>query len=167
MPLDLQSLLSRQAHVSVPIGGASIEVAYQPHLVTGETQRILAQLMANPDPDPLFRELERILIGWDLTDGGAPVPTTADGIARIGLQISLHTLQAIMRDAVDPKRVTSRPTILSPISSAGSSPTESSGAAPITTTSSPPLNGQGSPPGISEASPTPQAAPAGASGSPS
>lgn len=166
MPLDLQSLINRVAHVSVPIGAESIEVDYRPDLVTGETQRIIAASGGNPNPDPLFLELARVVVGWDLTNGGQPVPVTIAAIAGLGLQISLQTLLAIVRDAGNPKAVTTRAPMTTLLSSNGSSTMVGSATVPITTTSSPLPNGHTSPPGILPDSPTPASVFAGATGSP-
>lgn len=170
MPFELADLAARTAHLSVAFAGVgTIEVDYRPDLVTGDTQTIIVQFTRTGDPEPLYAELARVLIGWDVTADGQPVPTSPDGLRSVPLEVTRRTLNAIMEDSGAPKATTPAPRMTMTSlrgSSPGSRPAESSTPAtsPTTTTSSPPPNGPASLPGPSPDSTTPPAVSAGVTG---
>jgi hypothetical protein len=167
MPLDLARLAAGVAHVSIPYAAETLEVDYRPELVTGRTFGLLAAAGRGGtiDLEALYAELGRLIAGWDLTDGGEPVPTDAAGLERLGMGLVGTILQAILADAAqNPTRAAvTRPTATAATSS-GSSRTVDSALGPITTASSPPPSGPASTPPISPASPTPEAPFAGVPG---
>lgn len=171
MPLDLNDLLDRAADLAVPYGDAVVNVTYRPEAVTGDTQRVVHGLTRSSDADPLFAELARVLIAWDVTRGGVPVPLTVDGIASVGLGVTGAVLGAVLADAGNPTHRAARtrrvpPGSPTPSSNGSSSPTSSAPAPAVTSSSSPPPNGPASHPGPSWGSTTPQPLSVGSAGSP-
>lgn len=164
MPLDLASLKNRCAELPVEYAGETILVYYRPVDVTGEAQKALVQLGIDGRIEPVYAQLQRILIAWDLTINRQPVPLTPEGFVQVGLGIVQLIYGSIIRDVGNPTWVASPP---APIPSFnGSSPTATSATPPTTSTSSSPPDGSTSPPGTSPDSPTPLAAFAGIPGPP-
>jgi hypothetical protein len=158
---DLSSLIARYAETEIRYGGLPIKLAYRPAEVTGEVQQVVAQ--CGFDPEPMWEQLEQVLVGWDLTQDGEPIPTTVAGFRRVGWGISLACMRGVLNDSVNPTWV---PTPTVPIRSPnGSSPTETSATPPTTTPPSSTPNGAASHPGSSPTYPTPAALSAGVHGS--
>lgn len=149
MPLDLASLLRREAEVAVPYAGDVIRVVYRPEMVTAAYRREVTA--AGEDWGLLFAALERVVIGWDLTEDGRPFPPTAANLERLGFGLIAAVLGAIGEDVQNPTWRATGPTP----SSNGSSPTASSAAPPTTPSPSSPPAGPASPPGPSSAPTTP------------
>jgi hypothetical protein len=165
---DLRSLKAKCARLEVEYGGETILVFYRPGLVTERTQDVLHQLGQDGVFAPLFEELARILITWDLTEDGATVPVTPAAFGRVGIGLVGSVTNAIVRDVARPFWVP-EPTIPTPDPtpwSNGSSPAASSAPAPTTSTSSSPPNGRTSTPPTWPDSPTPAIASAGTPGFP-
>jgi len=141
---DLASLRAKCARLEVVYGGETIVVFYRPTLVTEETQAILRTLQLDGDFRPLFAELERVLMAWDLTSDGIPLPLTSEGFTMVGIGVVGQITNAIVRDVGNPTWVASPPSPTG--SSNGSSPTASSVPAPTTSISSSPPNGHTSTP---------------------
>jgi len=162
MPLDLASLLAREATLEVAYAGEVLRVQYRPAEVTGRTQRALAQAGRDGEIDPLLAELARILVTWDLTADGAPVPTTADALAALGLGLTMAVLQGVLKEVGNPTWAASPPSLTR--SPNGSSPTANWAGPPTTSGSSSTPAGPASLPGPWRVPTTPTNASAGAAG---
>lgn len=159
---DLASL--QGARLEVPFGDATIVVLYRPSLVTKVTQDALRGLQARSEYDPFFAELSRILIAWDLTSDGAPIPLTAEGFAGVGVSVIGSVMNAIVLDVGNPTWEAVE--TAGPIpSSNGSSKTDAWAPSPTTTISSSPPSGPASTPPTWPDSPTPVPPSAGTPGS--
>lgn len=167
MPLDLARLAAGVAHLEIPYGDEALAVDYRPERVTGRTFGLLARAHAGGDLDlaGLFAELARLLVAWDLTEDGVPVPTDAPNLERLGMALVGTILRAILADAAqNPTRAPATPRRATGATSNGSSPTADSVFVPITTTSSWPPSGPASTPPSSPASPAPDRPSAGVPG---
>ena len=159
---DLASL--QAARLEVAFGDATIVVVYRPALVTKATRDAVRGLVEQSDFDPFFAELARVLLAWDLTSGGVPIPLTPEGFAGVGVSIIGSIMNAIVSDVSNPTWEVVATEAPIP-SSNGSSPTASSVTPPTTTISSSPPNGHISTPPSWPDSPTPAIASAGTPGS--
>lgn len=161
---DLLSVKRNCARLDVEYGPASLVVFYRPVEVDDQTHAALVGMHAAGELGPFYAELERLVVAWDLTADGQPVPTDAAGFRRAGVGICGKIINAILADV-------SSPTWGDPPSpgpqtpwSNGSSPTAGSDSPSTTTASSSPPNGWASHPGPSPDSTTPLAVPGGSRG---
>jgi hypothetical protein len=159
MPLDLARLAAGVAHLSISYADETLELDYRPERVTGRTFGVLAAARRTGavDLEALYAELGRIVVRWDLTDEGVPVPTDAAALERLGLALVGTILHAILEDAAqNPTRAEATRPTGTVATSNGSSPTAPSALlVPIGTTSSSAPSGPVSTPPTSPASATP------------
>ena len=159
MPLDLARLAAGVAHVEIAYADELLALDYRPERVTGRTFGLLARAQRSQDLDlgALYADLAGLLVSWDLTEDGVPVPTDAAGLERLGMTLVGAILQGLLQDAASsPTRAAAARTRGTAATSNGSSPTASSALAPTTTPSSPPPSGRTFIPPTSPASPTPE-----------
>lgn len=101
MPYDLSALESNSATCTSQLG---IEVTYR---IANITERVIRQLRILSDPDN--RDMERnlaalrsvvcrLVLRWDLTDHGRPIPITAAAVADVPPEILADVLRAVMED---------------------------------------------------------------------
>lgn len=106
MPYDITDLQSNVAECTSELG---ITLTYRLANVTERTLAHLRILEDKADQDgernlkAMTDVLARLVITWDLTDHGEPVPVTREGIADVPADIRADVLAAIVKDAqVDP-----------------------------------------------------------------
>lgn len=102
MPYDITALDSNSATCTTALG---IEVTYR---IANLTERVVQQLTVladehNQDMEANLRALtgviHRLVIRWDLTDHGVPVPLTRAAIADVPAEIRSDVLVAIVEDS--------------------------------------------------------------------
>lgn len=126
--------------------------------VTGRTISSLDALRTQVDPKPLWAELSRLIVAWDLKSRGEPIPVSEAAWQDLPADIAGSFFQAILTAISDPnKRAPLR---------GGSSQAASSEpiAFPASTESSRTPDGPESPRGISSGWGTHETRPAGATG---
>ena len=111
MPLDLAKLQAKAARVSVDFDGETIDVEYRPHRYDNAMQLKLGSLREVPAFDPLIEALADLVCGWDVTDGGKPLPANATTLARFPVMLLLKITGAIMDDVVAKKNAPNSPPI--------------------------------------------------------
>lgn len=151
---DLRGLRENTARIECEYAGEKIIVFYKPVLVTDETQASIARLRDTGDFKGMFAELRKLLIWWDITDGGVAVPFTDEGLSVIGVGITGHIINAIVHDVQDPT-MERLPAQALPIPTSNGYPATAAWVPPPTmVTSSSQPNGQASPHGTLLASPS-------------
>ncbi len=169
MPFDLSSVQRGYGEVPVDFNGHVITVQYRADL---DSRAMLAiqRLMVGiptvmdasvrfPDIDGVMAELERVVVGWDITRDGVPVAVTRDEILKLPTQLPFVMLQSIVADINDPNR--RKPSLDGSSVRASSQPI----ASQIITDSSVTPDGPASSPGLSLVSrTTPDNGPVGATG---
>jgi len=162
---DLAGLRQNCARIEFDYGEATITAYYRPLDVDDGAHQAMVGMAVGGDMEPFYAALERLVVWWDVTDGGVTVLTTVAGLKTVGVGICGNLMRAILRDVGNPTWAPSPLQARRTPSSNGSSPTGSSAPLPTTSTSSPPPSGPDSPPGISPDSPTPLGILAGVHGS--
>lgn len=169
MPFDLASVERGYGEVPVPYNGHTIVVQYRAD-IDGRSMRAIQGVIVGvptamdksvrfPDLDSVVAELARVLVGWDITRDGQPVPITQEEIRRLPADLPFLLLQTVVGDIHDPNR--RRPSHDGSSVGASSEPTPS----PTTTASSTTPSGPASHPGLSLVSGTmPPPGPVGAVG---
>lgn len=100
-PLDLVTLASRTAHVSVPYAGELIDITYAPEKYTNATHNRLLALGKVPEFDPLVDVLAELLTDWDVVDGGKSLPVTAESLGRFPIGLLTAIAEAVISDVSD------------------------------------------------------------------
>jgi hypothetical protein len=109
MPTELSELLGNERWIEVEIGGATFEVAYRPGSTSlrrqAEIQRQVRQMQAQTDMDEVAQAEQmgklfcELVCGWDLEDGGQPLPLTVEVVAgRLPGPVFNAVMQAIGED---------------------------------------------------------------------
>lgn len=99
MPLDIRSLSARSREISVEYAGEIIRVTYAPAKVTPAWERGFQEALKDEwRTRALVDALAEILVGWDLTEEGAPLPVTRESLARLPLDLLGAIFSAIMED---------------------------------------------------------------------
>jgi hypothetical protein len=107
MPVDLSDLKTRRVRdLVVDLDGAgAVALRYRPDAYTDELETAFARLGDQGRLTGAFVALfAPMLVGWDLTDGGEPLPCDPAGIAKLGAPLCKALYLAIVRDVfADPK----------------------------------------------------------------
>lgn len=161
---DLAAVRANSARLSFDYAGARFTVHYHPVDVDDGTHAALRGMRADGEMEPFYAELARLVEDWDVTDHGAPVPTTSAGFKSAGIAICGRLMNAILGDVGNPtwapRPAPANGTHWSPGSSTGAS----SAPHPTTSESSSTPAGPASPPGTSPDWRTPPDGPGGSPG---
>jgi hypothetical protein len=161
---DLAAVRANSARLTFDYAGARFTLYYRPVDVDDSTHAALRAMRAEGEMDAFYAELARLVDEWDVTDHGAPVPTTADGFKSSGIAICGRLMNAILADVANPTWAP-RPAPASGTPWSNGSSTEASSAPPPTTSpSSSTPAGRVSPPGTWPDSPTPLVVRSGSAG---
>lgn len=92
MPIELSDLLGNECWVDVEVAGGTFRVAYKPETTSlmrqAEMQRQIRDLQARTDLDEVQQVTEiakvlcEVVVNWDITVGGQPLPITPDVVAK-------------------------------------------------------------------------------------
>lgn len=116
--------------------------------VTGRTMLSLKRLVREADPEPLYAELARLIVAWDVTSGGKAVPISAEAWEDLPAELPMTFVTAIVTAISDPNK-------RRPLSSGSSQGGVSEPIAfPSSTDSSRTPSGQDSPSTLSQVSAT-------------
>lgn len=106
MPLDLQNLQDESATCHIGYGAAGeINLVYRPNAITEKMIRQLRILEdeENRDFDANMAALNgliiRLVVSWDLTNKGVPIPLTDDGLSDVPIKIRTDVLNAIFAES--------------------------------------------------------------------
>lgn len=97
---DLSELKSMTRSVTVDFFGVPIEVQYRPAAMTVELEeRLFAGAPEGEDARSwVLAGFQQVIAGWDVTEGGEPVPITAEGLRQVPSRVLWETLVQIGRD---------------------------------------------------------------------
>lgn len=163
---DLANLRANTARLSFSYVGATFTAFYRPLDLDERTQTARRAMAENDDLRALYAELARVVLEWDVSENGAPVPTTPEGFQSAGTGICLSLWNALLVDLRNPTLVPGWRPASPTLSSNGSRPTDAWAptASPTTTPSSATPSGSASPLGTSPDYPSPPVTSAGSSG---
>lgn len=87
MSVTLAQVLAGQGHLVVAFDDLKLECDFNPNAWTGALETEMDKIVAREGSDgPAIRFfLEKVLLGWDLTEeeGGPPLAITAENLARL------------------------------------------------------------------------------------
>ena len=102
--MDLDALEANRARLHVPYKDQELTIEYQPERVGMNLQRAWLRLGQPPhDVEPLLEQLATILLSWDLSRGGEPLPLTTDVLGALPVALTGTIAQNILEDFADPK----------------------------------------------------------------
>lgn len=163
---DLAELRANLAELVYTYLGVAFTAHYRPVDLNDRTQAARRAMTADDDLEPMYAELARVVVDWDVTEHGEPVPTSPEGFKRAGIGVCIALWNALLLDMRNPTVAPGRRPAPPTGSSNGSRPAAvwAPGAYPTTTASSSTPAGSASAPGSSPGAPTPPATPSGSSG---
>lgn len=126
---DIDLLYKRVAPAQVTYGDDFvINLTFRPDKYVAELHnKIVADRTQNPTFDEITDALDELVIGWDLTDQGVPVPVTREALNALPIMLLRDMLIAIQTVVLSRKNAGS--------STDGSSVEENKESAPATTSS--------------------------------
>lgn len=96
---ELSDLVADRRTVAVPGERAALTVTYRPSAFTVEFE---AMLTNPPDGVPrvelYLKALEQLLVEWDLTRNGKPVPIKVDALRQLPSRLLARVITAIAQD---------------------------------------------------------------------
>lgn len=122
MPVDLAALRQRRATAVVEYHGEAFNVAYRPEKYDANMQAKMMQVSRSSEFGPLLELLMEMLISWDLTDAGQPVPITPETLGSLPLNLLAEVARAVMREAISGDPTTQTPTATDGSRSSNGSP---------------------------------------------
>lgn len=130
---DLAQVRENAARLTFVYAGATFEVLYRPVDVNEQTDAALKGIRGEGgEMDRLYAELERLVISWDVTNHGEPVPPVVEGFRTAGVGICGRLMNAILGDVGNPTLAPAHARASTTRSSNGSSTRASSAALPTT-----------------------------------
>lgn len=105
MALDIDDLLADTATITFKHGEQSSQITYRPNLITVEKiQSMNVNIGSVDDAQPLFDFLSDLIVEWEFTKGGQPLPTTQEGIKAVPLPV-LTSIMNLVVEAQTPGEV--------------------------------------------------------------
>lgn len=156
--MDIGDLQHEAFETTAEHNGHKIDFAFRSD-VTGKTILTLKALRTQIDPEPMWAELNRLILAWDLTTKGEPLPIEDASWLTLPGELAGSFIAAIMLAVSDPNK--RRPLRDGWSQVAASEPTASPSSTPLSAT----RDGHTPPSGLSLVSPmNPNSGPAGALG---
>jgi hypothetical protein len=121
MPFDLGTIEHDIAVTTAEYGRHSFVVRYRPSRYSDTFHKAFTEKAAR---DSVNYYLSELLVDWELTRDGAPIPISPEGIATVVLPIKLAVVKAVEADVMDPTTQAESPAMPAPtpISSNGGPP---------------------------------------------
>lgn len=94
---SLSDIVADEAIVILPFGADKVTVGYHPGVLTTKNIKLIQS--NDSDPNTVIDFTCKLIASWDLTDGGAPIPITPDGVDGIPIMILKRIVTACMADA--------------------------------------------------------------------
>lgn len=97
---DLTELLDDRCTIAVSLDRGTLHVTYQPSAYTPALEASVAELFADErrPSAPVVALLSALVVDWDLTRQGKPVPIRPDALRQLPTRLLSRILQAIVRD---------------------------------------------------------------------
>lgn len=98
MGIDLAALATNVASTDVDFGESTITVKYRPSVATPANLKAVA---ADPDDEvgPFIDFLIKLVVDWDITNGGEKVPLTVEGVDSVPMAILQQVMRGVMADS--------------------------------------------------------------------
>jgi hypothetical protein len=99
VPFDLAAIRDDVATTEAVYGPHAFLVRYRPSRYDDAFHQAFTEQSARESINYYLTEL---LVSWDLTSDGAPIPTTPEGVATVSLPIKLAVVKAVEADVLNP-----------------------------------------------------------------
>lgn len=94
--MDLSSIRKDRSSVTVDFMGETLTLKYRPAMITPKTYHKLAEADSVDELSAFFADL---IVDWDLTKGGDPMPVNKENVAELPMQLIRGISSAIMSDS--------------------------------------------------------------------
>lgn len=101
MPIEIGHLINKRKPLAVAWQGETVNIVYRPYTL-GIGQEI-RDALAKGNRSYVVEEMERLLIEWDITDQGQPVPINQETLSMLPLEL-LNAISQAMLDEMYPNR---------------------------------------------------------------
>lgn len=95
---DIDVFMNHRAEVKVEYHGHTITIGYDAEHYEQSLAKRLAKIQETNDLDAVVDILERLLLDWDLTAGGEPLPITTETLAARSMPMLMAINVAIQTD---------------------------------------------------------------------
>lgn len=97
---DLKDIIGMRVPVTFDWNGTTIALAYRPY-----SERIEREIKGDDewDADAMKRLLVRVVIDWDITSQGQPLPITEENLGELPTDLMFSLFYAVLNDLRDPK----------------------------------------------------------------
>jgi hypothetical protein len=96
MPIEIGHLISKRKPLVVEWEGERVNLAYRPYtLAIGQA---ITDALREGDRTYVVEEMERLLIEWDITEEGEPLPIDAESLGRLPLELLNAISRAILEE---------------------------------------------------------------------
>src|SRR5688572_25636673 len=120
--MEIAAVISETRTIQFEFSGQTSKVSYRPNCYTLE---FVEAMQSEDELAVVAPALAKLIAAWELTENGQPIPTTAEGLARVPIFL-LRAMQVAIREdmevAEEEKRGSSQPTPMPPIASSPGSP---------------------------------------------
>lgn len=97
--MDISKLRSTRRTVTVQYGDESVTVTYSPSAITPKWEQEFVEAARDEwKSRAVIETLSRVVVDWDVTDGGEPYPPTVENLSALPLDFLGAVLQAIIAD---------------------------------------------------------------------
>lgn len=100
---DLDDLFNGRTPVTVEINGVAVRVAYNAGVFSNQFMHELEQSGTDRDLDRVVALLPRVLVEWDLTRRGKPIPITKEVLDALPIPILTAIGTAVLEDLMSSK----------------------------------------------------------------
>ena len=101
MPIEIGHLVSKRKPLKIEWAGETVNIVYRPYsLSIGQEIR---DALTGDDRHYLIEEMRRLLVEWDITEDGQPVPIDEESLERLPLEF-LNAVSRAILDEMYPNR---------------------------------------------------------------
>lgn len=101
--MDIGALKAKVAETFIVYRGQRLNFSFRPDMYTDEVHRQYGGWQVTREFENGNQILLQLLVNWDLTDGGIPVPLNESSIALVPVPVKLAVFKAIMDEVLSGK----------------------------------------------------------------
>jgi len=109
--MDIGALFKKVSSIDIEYEGEKFGVSYAPQKYTSRVHHEVLESQKTQDFVPLVSILTAMLVSWDLTDNGKPLPITEETLSSLPVNLLMMLVGEVMKDVASGKNVPASPDI--------------------------------------------------------